>query len=69
MLAAIPVTQIVGDWLSATVYKWPAPFVYQEFLSDLFSNGNFYLWAAGFSAILCLFFEFIPTTGGEEKKG
>ena len=67
MIAAISVIQFIKDFLSKTVYNWPAPFTYQEFLPDLFSNSNFYLWAAGIAAILYLFFEFMPTSGGEKE--
>jgi uncharacterized membrane protein YedE/YeeE len=68
MLAAVPFTQIVSDFLSASVYKWPAPFTYNEFLPDLFSNPNFFLWVSGTAAVLCLFFEFMPTSASEGKK-
>ncbi len=67
MLAAIPVIHLVKEFMADTIYKWPAPFTYQDFLPEFFSNSNFYLWAAGISAVLCLFFEFMPA-GGEEKK-
>lgn len=65
MLMAIPVIQIVSDFLSGTVYKWPPPFAYENTLSQLFSNSNFFLWVAGVSAVMWLFFEFMPVGGGK----
>lgn len=69
MLIAIPAVQIVSNFLSDTVYKWPAPFSYEETLPQLFSNHNFFLWAAGVSAVLWLFFEFMPSGGGKGESG
>lgn len=68
MLASVPFVYIVKDFLVNTVYCWPSPFPYCRFLPEMFSNPSFYLWAAGFSAILSLFFELMPSSQGDGKE-
>lgn len=66
MLFAIPFTYMVKDFLSSTIYTWSVPFVCKDTLPEQIGNPYFYLWAAGMSAILCLFFQFMPGAG-EQK--
>jgi hypothetical protein len=70
MMLALPFVQYVSKSLSGTINAWPQPTNYSDRLDQFFSGGNIFLWFAGASVILCLFFEFIQSdkkSGG--KKG
>ncbi len=67
MLAAIPFVYLVRDFLVKTVFRLPSPFPYCHSLSDMFSNPSFYLWAAGISAVLSLFFELMPSANDDKN--
>jgi hypothetical protein len=70
MMIALPFVQYISKNISETIYTWPKPTNYSDRLDQFFSGGNIYLWFAGASVILCLFFGFIQSdkkSGG--KKG
>ena len=70
MMAALPVVQYISKSVSGTIYTWPKPTNYSDRLDQFFSGDGIFLWFAGASVILCLFFEFIQSdkkSGG--KKG
>lgn len=70
MMAALPVVQLISKGISGTINEWPKPTNYSDRLDQFFSGDGIFLWFAGASVILCLFFEFIQSdkkSGG--KKG
>ncbi|MFA6290369.1 MAG: YeeE/YedE thiosulfate transporter family protein [Victivallales bacterium] len=70
MMAALPFVQFISKSVSGTINAWPQPTNYSDRLDQFFSGDGIFLWFAGASVILCLFFEFIQSdkkSGG--KKG
>ena len=70
MMLALPFVQYISKGISSTIYTWPKPANYNDRLDQFFSGDSLFLWFAGASVILCLFFEFIQSdkrSGG--KKG
>ncbi|MFA6567644.1 MAG: YeeE/YedE thiosulfate transporter family protein [Victivallales bacterium] len=70
MMMALPFVQYISKSISGTIYTWPKPANYNDRLDQFFSGDSLFLWFAGASIILCLFFEFIQSdrkSGG--KKG
>lgn len=60
MLLAMPVVHVVSNFLSGTVYEWPAPFRCPETLQGFFTD-SIVFWVPGIALFIVLFLEFVRT--------
>ena len=66
MLLAMPVVHIVSNFLSRTVYEWPAPFSCPDQLQGYFTE-SIVFWVPGIAIFIVLFLEFVRTDSEEKE--
>lgn len=64
MLLAMPVVHVISNFLSKTVYKWPAPFRCPETLQGYFTE-SIVFWIPGVAIFIALFLEFVRSDSEE----